>query len=69
MQSQLIRKDPQAREDRRWEEKRMTEDDMVRWHHQLNGPKFEQAQGVGDVQGSLAHCLHGVMKCWTQLSD
>ena len=34
----------------------MTEDDMVGWHHQLNGPKFEQALGVGDEQGSLAHC-------------
>ena len=56
MQSQLIRKDPQAREDRRWEEKRMTEDDMVRWHHQLNGPKFEQTLGNGEGQRSLACC-------------
>ena len=27
---------------------------MVGWHHQLNGPEFEQALGVGDGQGSLA---------------
>ena len=27
---------------------------MFEWHHQLNGHEFEQAQGVGDGQGSLA---------------
>ena len=32
----------------------MTEDEMVGWHHQLDGHEFEQAQGVGDEQGSLA---------------
>ena len=31
----------------------MTEDEMVGWHHQLNGHEFEQAQGVGDGQGCL----------------
>ena len=35
----------------------MTEDEMVGWHHQLNGYKFEQALGVGDGQGSLACCM------------
>ena len=34
----------------------MTEDEMVGWHHQLNGHEFEQALGVGDRQGSLACC-------------
>ena len=34
----------------------MTEDEMVGWHHQLNGPEFEQAPGVGEGQGSLACC-------------
>ena len=29
------------------------EDEMIRWHHQLNGHEFEQALGVGDGQGSL----------------
>ena len=33
-----------------------TEDDMVGWHHQLNGHEFEQALGAGDGQGSLAAC-------------
>ena len=35
------------------EEKGMTEDEMVGWHHQLNAHEFEQAPGVGDGQGSL----------------
>ena len=34
----------------------MTEDEMVGWHHRLEGHKFEQASGVGDGQGSLACC-------------
>ena len=34
----------------------MTEDEMVGWHHRLDEHEFEQAQGVGDGQGSLACC-------------
>ena len=34
----------------------MTKDEMVGWHHRLDGHKFEQAPGVGDEQGSLACC-------------
>ena len=34
----------------------MTKDDMVGWHHRLDGHEFEQASGVGDGQGSLACC-------------
>ena len=34
----------------------MTEDEMVGWHHQLNGYEFEQTLGVGDGQGGLAGC-------------
>ena len=45
-----------AGKDRRQEEKGMTEDEMVGWHHRLNGHEFEQALGVGDRQGSLACC-------------
>ena len=37
-------------------EKGTTEDEMVGWHHRLNGREFEQAPGVGDRQGSLACC-------------
>ena len=38
------------------EEKGTKEDEMVGWHHQLNGHEFEQAPGDGDGQGSLARC-------------
>ena len=34
----------------------MTEDELVGWHHRLDGYEFEQAPGVGDGQGSLACC-------------
>ena len=52
----LIGKDPDARKDWRQEEKRMTEYEMVGWHHQHDGLEFEQASGVGDGQGRLACC-------------
>ena len=52
----LIGKDPDSGKDLREEEKGMTEDEMVGWHHQLNGHQFEQALGVGDGQGNLACC-------------
>ena len=34
----------------------MTDDEMVGWHHQLNGYEFEQAPGDGEGQGSLVCC-------------
>ena len=37
----------------------MTEDEVVGWHHQLNGHEFEQALGDGEGQGSLACCSPG----------
>ena len=40
----------------------MTEDEMVGWHHQLDGPEFEQALGVGDGQGDLACCSPDMTK-------
>ena len=52
----LIRKDPDAGKDWRQEEKEMTEDEIVGWHHQLNWHEFEQAPGVGNGQGSLVCC-------------
>ena len=47
-------KDPDAGQDRRQKEKGTTEDEMVGWHHRLDGHEFEQALGVGDGQGGLA---------------
>jgi len=55
LKSQLTGKDPDAGQDRR-QEKGMIEDEMVRWHYQLNGHEFEQAPGDGEGQGSLACC-------------
>ena len=52
----LIGKDPDAEKDLRQEEKGTTEEEMVGWHHWLDGHEFEQALGVGDGQGSLALC-------------
>ena len=52
----LIRKDPDAGKDWRQEEKGTTEDEMIVWHHWLDGHEFEQSLGVGDGQGSLACC-------------
>ena len=56
VKSLLIRKDPDAGKDWRKEEKGMTEDEMVGWHHWLNGHEFEQAPGDGEGQRNLACC-------------
>ena len=51
----------------------MTEDEIVGWHHLLNGYEFEQEPRVGDGQGSLACCLpwghkeSGTTECLTEL--
>ena len=53
----LIWKDPDAgNNDSRQEEKGTTEDEMVGWHHRLDGHEFEYAPGVGDGQRSLVYC-------------
>ena len=61
--SWLIGKDPDAGKDWR-QEKEVTEDEMVGWHHRLNGLEFEQAPGDSDGQGSLARC-----RPWVAESD
>ena len=52
----LIWKDSDAGKDWRQEEKGMIEDEMVGWHHWLDGHEFEQARGLGDGQRSLLCC-------------
>ena len=52
----LIWTDPYAGKDWRQEDKGMTEDKMVGWHHQLDVHEFEQDLGVGYGQGSLVCC-------------
>ena len=54
--SRLIGKYPATGKDWRQEEKGTTEDEMVGWHHWLNGHEFEQAPGDGEGQGGLACC-------------
>ena len=60
----LFGKDPDAGKDWRREENGMTEDEMVGWHHRLDGHEFEQAPGVGDGQGVLAWCDPWGRKEW-----
>ena len=54
--SRLIGKDPDAGKDFRQEEKGMTEDEMIRWHHRLNGHESEQTLGDGEGQGGMVCC-------------
>ena len=56
MKSWLTGKDPVAGKDWGQEEKGMTEDEMVGWHHQLNGHEFEQTLGACEGQRSLTFC-------------
>ena len=69
MKNWLSLKDPDAGKDGRREEKVTTEDEMVGWHHWLDGYEFEQALGVGDGQGRLVCLVHGVTKSQTRLSE
>ena len=52
----LIGKEPDAGKDWGQEKKGATEDEMVGWHHRLNGHEFKQVLGIGQGQGSLACC-------------
>ena len=54
MKNWLIGKDPDAGKDWGQEKKETTEDEMVGWHHQLNGHEFGWTPGVGDRQGWMA---------------
>ena len=56
VKSLLIGNDPDAGKDWKQEEKGMTEDEMVEWHHWINRYEFEQALEDGEGQGSLACC-------------
>ena len=56
MKRQLTGKDSDAGKDGGQEEKGVTEDEMVGWHHRLNGHELEQASGINEAQGRLACC-------------
>ena len=71
--SWLIEKDPDSGKYWRQEEKGTTEDEMVGWHHRLNGHEFEWTLGVGDGQGGLVCCSpwgHSQTRLsnWTELN-
>ena len=68
MKNWLIRKDPDAGEDWRQEEKGTTDDEMVGWHPWLDGQEFELWDLVIDREAWRA-AVHGVAKSRTQLSD
>ena len=65
--SWLIWENPDARKDWGQEQEGKTEDEMVGWHHRLNGHGFGWTPGVGDGEGGLACCGLGIAKSWTQL--
>ena len=56
MKSQLIGKDPNAGKDWKEEEKGVTENEMIGWHHQLSGHEFEQTPRDSEGQRSLTCC-------------
>ena len=66
--SQLIKKDPDAGEDWR-QEKRMTEDEMVGWHHWFNGHKFEHAPEMVKDGEAWRAAVYVVTKSQTRVSD
>ena len=66
--SWLFGKDLVAGKDWGQQEKRVTEDEMVGWHHQLKGRKFEQTLGDRDREAWCA-IVHGIAKSQTWLSD
>ena len=65
----LIWQDPDAGQDWRQEQKGTTEDEMVGWHHWLDGHEFAQAPGVVMDREAWRAAVHGVAKSGTQLSD
>ena len=65
----LTGKDPDPGKDWRQEEKGMTEDEMVGWHHQLNGHEFEYLQELVMDREACRAAVHGVTKSLTRLGD
>ena len=69
VKSWVIGKDPDSGRDWGQEEKGTTEDEMVGWHHQLNGHEFEWTLGVGDGQGGLVCCSSWGCKEWDTIEQ
>ena len=77
VKNSLIGEDPDVGKDWRQKEKEMTEDEMIGWHHQLNGYESGQAPGDGNGEGSLVCCSSWGQKeldkakrlSWTELKQ
>ena len=69
MKNWLIGKDSDAGKDWRREEKEMTEDETVGWHHWLNGLSLSKLQELVMDREAWRAAVHGVTKSWTRLSD
>ena len=67
--SWLIWKDPDAGKDWRQEEKRMTENELVGWHHRLNDMSLSKLQQLVMDREAWRAAIHGVTKSRTQLND
>ena len=67
--SQLIGKDLDAGKDWRWEERGVTEDEMLGWHDRLNGHELEQTRGDSGGQRAWWATVYGVSKSETRLSN
>ena len=67
--SWLIGKESDAGKDWGQAEKGVTEDEIVGWHHWLDGPEFQQTQGDSEGQGSQPCCSSWGQKSWTWLSN
>ena len=67
--SRLLGKDPDAGKNWRQEKKGMTEDEMVGWHHRLDGHEFEQAPGDGEDRKGWRAAVQGVTESQTCLSN
>ena len=69
VKSWLIGKDPDTGKDWRQKEKGAAEDEMVRWHHRLNGHEFKQTQGDSGGQETWHAAVHGVTKSQKWIGD